>query len=93
MTLNLLGPTESGEYKDNYLDNHQLYVEEIKKIQSEFSEFNLSDVETHELCVLLYFNWVITDMNETQDQLVDYLTRREDKVLKRFSRDVREHTE
>lgn len=86
-------PTGKWGYKENYLDTHPLYAEENHILQKDFAKFNLSDAETHELCSLMYFNWVIIGMDESQEQLLVSLTRRGEHVFKRYSRLTVKHAE
>ena len=72
--------------KQNYLDTHPLYAKEKQIVQKDFAKFNLSDAETHELCTLMYFNWVIVGVEGSPKELVVSLTRRGEHVFKRYSR-------
>lgn len=73
-------------FKENHLDNNPLYSKEKEIIERDFSRFNLSDAETHELCSLMYFNWVIVGVEVSQKELIVSLTRRGEHVFKRYSR-------
>lgn len=86
-------PTGNWGYKHNYLDNHPLYAKEMDILRKDFSKFNLSDAETHELCSLMYFNWVIIGMDESPEELLVSLTRRGEHVFKRYRRLTIEHAE
>lgn len=80
-------------FKENHLDNHPLYSKEKEIIQRDFSKFNLSDAETHELCSLMYFNWVIVGVEGSPKELIVSLTRRGEHVFKRYSRLAVKHAE
>lgn len=73
-------------FKQNHLDTNPLYSEEKQALQKDFSKFNLSDAETHELCSLMYFNWVIIGMEKSPEELLVSLTRRGEHAFKRYKR-------
>lgn len=73
-------------FKENHLDTNPLYSKEKEILQKDFAKFILSDAETHELCSLLYFNWVIIGMEESPDELLVSLTRRGEHAFKRYNR-------
>ncbi|MEG0868994.1 MAG: hypothetical protein RSG77_18345 [Hafnia sp.] len=68
--------------------DHDIYDTEQAFIDATLGQYHLADNDKKTLCVLLYFNWLITEISAAEDHLIVNLDRRDDSKTLKFARNT-----